>query len=407
MMATNEGRNTASEHLSPFTLSDGSTVPTVIPPPTEFPDVSERVPKDDTPPKLENMTAQQPADSYFGENPNQEERMNPVTTRTPNEDAAAQPATRRTNTAPAHGVKRRAPFSSLPLAGVRRRATGLNEGNQDPYSYTFDPLSSDSDSTSSSEDEAPQKKGRPQRPQQQVDGSDDQTQQERRRQAKRGHSYSRFKLDNEQVKTKGRVSKRDGRLNISINETANRGYIARALGQSIKHHLNIPSRHEQQAREQEVASNPPQATRTDDDAESVASSLRQTVSQPRLNIVIMVIGSRGDIQPFLKIGKILKQDYGHRVRIASHPTFRDFVQEENGLEFFSVGGDPSELMAFMVKNPGLIPSLQTLREGEVQRRRAAMGEMFEGFWRACINTTDDEKDKDLSLIHISEPTRPY
>ena len=117
----------------------------------------------------------------------------------------------------------------------------------------------------------------------------------------------------------------------------------------------------------------------------------------------MVIGSRGDIQPFIKIGKILQYDYGHRVRIASHPTFRDFVND-NGLEFFSVGGDPSELMAFMVKNPGLIPNMQTVREGEISRRRASMAEMFEGFWRACIDTTDDEHDKEnLALMGDKEP----
>lgn len=106
----------------------------------------------------------------------------------------------------------------------------------------------------------------------------------------------------------------------------------------------------------------------------------------------MVIGSRGDIQPFLKIGKILKEKHGHRVRIASHPAFKNFVQDDIGLEFFSVGGDPSELMAFMVKNPGLIPSMETVRAGEIGRRRESMYQMFEGFWRACVNATDDEKD---------------
>jgi hypothetical protein len=49
-------------------------------------------------------------------------------------------------------------------------------------------------------------------------------------------------------------------------------------------------------------------------------------------------------------------------------------------------------MAFMVKNPGMIPTMDTLKKGEVGRRRDQMAEMFEGFWRACINATDDEKD---------------
>jgi UDP:flavonoid glycosyltransferase YjiC (YdhE family) len=54
----------------------------------------------------------------------------------------------------------------------------------------------------------------------------------------------------------------------------------------------------------------------------------------------MVIGSRGDNQPFLKIGKILKEKYGHRVRIAIHPAFKTFVENDIGLESFSVGGNP-------------------------------------------------------------------
>lgn len=117
----------------------------------------------------------------------------------------------------------------------------------------------------------------------------------------------------------------------------------------------------------------------------------------------MVIGSRGDIQPFLKLGKNLKE-YGHRVRIATHPAFKDFVQKDSGLEFFSVGGDPAELMAFMVKNPGMIPTMDTLKKGEVGRRRDQMAEMFEGFWRACINATDDEKDvSNLKMMGDKSP----
>lgn len=40
----------------------------------------------------------------------------------------------------------------------------------------------------------------------------------------------------------------------------------------------------------------------------------------------------------------------------------------------------------------MIPSLETVRAGEIGRRRDQMAEMFEGFWRACINATDDEHD---------------
>jgi Glycosyltransferase family 28 N-terminal domain len=65
---------------------------------------------------------------------------------------------------------------------------------------------------------------------------------------------------------------------------------------------------------------------------------------PPMKIVIQIIGSRGDIQPFIALGKVLKEKYGHQVRVATHPTFKQFVTE-NGLDFFDIGGDPAELMS--------------------------------------------------------------
>lgn len=102
----------------------------------------------------------------------------------------------------------------------------------------------------------------------------------------------------------------------------------------------------------------------------------------RLNIVIQVVGSRGDVQPFIALGNEL-QRHGHRVRLATHGQFEDFVRKA-GLEFFSIGGDPTELMAYMVKNPGLMPSMKTLRGGEIQKKRRMVAEMLDGCWRSCL-----------------------
>ncbi|KAM0226576.1 hypothetical protein ACHAQD_000500 [Fusarium lateritium] len=102
----------------------------------------------------------------------------------------------------------------------------------------------------------------------------------------------------------------------------------------------------------------------------------------KLNIVIQVVGSRGDVQPFIALGNEL-QRYGHRVRLATHDTFANFVRD-SGLEFYPIGGDPAELMAYMVKNPGLIPSMQSLAAGEIQKKRDMMEEMLEKFWHSCI-----------------------
>lgn len=108
---------------------------------------------------------------------------------------------------------------------------------------------------------------------------------------------------------------------------------------------------------------------------------------PSMNIVIQVVGSRGDVQPFVALGRTLRSTYGHRVRLATHPTFRPFV-EENGLEFFSIGGDPAELMEFMVKNPGLMPGNDSLKNGDVGKRRKGMEEIVQGCWRSCIEAGD-------------------
>ncbi|KAK7035899.1 sterol 3-beta-glucosyltransferase UGT80A2 [Favolaschia claudopus] len=102
---------------------------------------------------------------------------------------------------------------------------------------------------------------------------------------------------------------------------------------------------------------------------------------PNLNIVIMIVGSRGDVQPYVALGKLLLAD-GHRVRIATHETFRTFVNEA-GLEFFSIGGNPQDLMSYMVKNPGLMPGFTSLTNGDIGRKRKMLTEMINGCWLSC------------------------
>lgn len=98
--------------------------------------------------------------------------------------------------------------------------------------------------------------------------------------------------------------------------------------------------------------------------------------------MIQVVGSRGDVQPFVALGVELLR-HGHRVRLATHPVFADMVRAD-GLEFYSIGGDPAELMAYMVRNPGLLPSVRSLRDGDIQRKRHMVAEMLDGCWRSCI-----------------------
>ncbi|QDS68412.1 hypothetical protein FKW77_010779 [Venturia effusa] len=240
----------------------------------------------------------------------------------------------------------------------------------------------DSDSSSSTSDDEWQSDAR-KRQKQEDKAAKEMTRRRRKQKRDWDGPSSKFNIRNDQFHTKGRVSKRDGRLNISVNEASNKGYLAKALGTGLRRHFDTATKADSQ-----------DALEADKASVLADDIIENEWNRPRLNIVVMVIGSRGDIQPFLKIGKVLQNDYGHRVRIATHPAFKEFVEKDSGLEFFSVGGDPSELMSFMVKNPGLIPSMDTVKAGEIGKRRSSMFEMFQGMWRACINATDDETDRE-------------
>ena len=408
------------QQTSPSVLCDDTgslVVPTVVPPRTEFPTGPQEVIEEPTFTSVSGKAAPakhiRHSEDYFNSESVQQPLPGDSTiatadhTGTPSVPSASarqdirqldRPNVARTwqSERPKPGPRR-----STLTAAFKRRSTA--QPNNDNYynnangSLPFYEPSHDeeSSSSSSSDDEADRKRSKKQA-KNAYNGTDDRS----RKHLQREREYSKINVGNDHYKTKGRVSKRDGRLNISVNETSNHGYIAKALGHSMKNHLDASHGHGKDSMLREMApAETHENTRDRDfarsesgDAASIASSIHRSVKRPKLNIVIMVIGSRGDIQPFMQIGRVLKR-YGHRVRIATHPAFKDFVEQDVGLEFFSIGGNPSELMAFMVKNPGLIPTMETVRQGEIARRRSQMAEMFEGFWRACVNITDNEKDK--------------
>src|SRR5262249_60615502 len=100
---------------------------------------------------------------------------------------------------------------------------------------------------------------------------------------------------------------------------------------------------------------------------------RKAARLPRLSIVIMVVGSRGDVQPFIPIGRRLAKL--HRVRIATHREFRPLV-EQAGLEFYPLAGDPHELMGYMVKTRRRRgPRLGKIME-EAPKKRAMIAEIL-------------------------------
>ncbi|KAK6785930.1 hypothetical protein RDI58_014455 [Solanum bulbocastanum] len=98
---------------------------------------------------------------------------------------------------------------------------------------------------------------------------------------------------------------------------------------------------------------------------------------PPMQIVILIVGTRGDVQPFTAIGKRL-QDFGHRVRLATHANFKEFVLSA-GLEFYPLGGDPKILAGYMVKNKGFLPS----GPSEIPVQRNQMKEIIYSLLPAC------------------------
>ncbi|RSL60764.1 hypothetical protein CEP54_006591 [Fusarium duplospermum] len=204
-----------------------------------------------------------------------------------------------------------------------------------------------------------------------------------------GDTYGEIRNEKDAPGTSASVTD-DGRVNIRIN------HLNRRLSQ-----IFTPALHQEIQSDQDDRPPPPPY---------IPPSLggeEGIPPPPPLNVVIQVVGSRGDVQPFVALGRVLKDTYGHRVRLATHPTFKDFVQE-NGLEFFSIGGDPSRLMAFMVKNPGLVPGFRSLMGGEVSQRRRDVSEYIQGCWRSCYKAGDGMDFDETSEPSDNDPAaRPF
>jgi UDP:flavonoid glycosyltransferase YjiC (YdhE family) len=185
-----------------------------------------------------------------------------------------------------------------------------------------------------------------------------------------GENYGQLNFSQMGLDTGAKVGK-DGRVNIHINQRSR--LLTNLLAPALRNQLDI---HKHRPAAKPAISIPP----------GLGIDVEK-LPPPPLNVVLQIVGSRGDVQPFIALGQVLKNTYGHRVRVATHPTFREFVME-NGLEFFSIGGDPAELMAFMVKNPGLMPGFDAMRNGDIGKRRKGIHEMITGCWRSCIEAGD-------------------
>lgn len=97
-----------------------------------------------------------------------------------------------------------------------------------------------------------------------------------------------------------------------------------------------------------------------------------------MQIAIIAGGSRGDVQPYVALGKGL-QDAGHTVRILSSDDFHDLVTDA-GLDFFSTGGNAQ---AVAMKMQGLVTQGK-MREVLAQMRRASEAQAVQAAEKGLI-----------------------
>ncbi|CAF4991967.1 unnamed protein product, partial [Rotaria sp. Silwood1] len=134
---------------------------------------------------------------------------------------------------------------------------------------------------------------------------------------------------------------------------------------------------------------------------SETETIVETGPVPRLAILMLIVGTRGDVQPFIALAKALLA-HGHRVRLATHEVFRKFVRE-NDIEFYPLAGDPADLMSFMVKNAGIVPSVSSIVAGDVVKSRHVIGEILASTWKACIEDDDETGVSFVAEAIIANP----
>lgn len=116
------------------------------------------------------------------------------------------------------------------------------------------------------------------------------------------------------------------------------------------------------------------------------------------SFVLLTIGSRGDVQPYVALAKGLMKE-GHHVTIATHLEFQAWV-EDHGISFKSIAGDPTELMSLMVKHSTL--SVSFFKEAS-SRFRKWINELLMTSWEACQGADIlIESPSSMGGIHIAE-----
>jgi hypothetical protein len=130
-----------------------------------------------------------------------------------------------------------------------------------------------------------------------------------------------------------------------------------ALKKTIRQIKHVAVAYRNRAAVASATASPAAALATRALASEITSSHESPMSAapPRpLRILILTIGSRGDVQPTIMLGRALRAD-GHDVTIATHAEFKEFV-EKNDLKHDTLAGDPKALMNLCVSKGMFTPS---------------------------------------------------
>lgn len=128
------------------------------------------------------------------------------------------------------------------------------------------------------------------------------------------------------------------------------------------------------------------------------------LSMPPMHFACLTIGSRGDVQPYIALGRGLQKE-GHTVTIVTHEEYKEWVTGF-GLEHRTAGGDPGALMKLSVENKMFSP--QFFKES-LSNFRTWLDDLLVDSWEQC-------KDADVLLespsamagVHIAEALHiPY
>eukprot|EP00604_Paraphysomonas_vestita_P000020 CAMPEP_0174825612 /NCGR_PEP_ID=MMETSP1107-20130205/42931_1 /TAXON_ID=36770 /ORGANISM="Paraphysomonas vestita, Strain GFlagA" /LENGTH=696 /DNA_ID=CAMNT_0016057393 /DNA_START=331 /DNA_END=2418 /DNA_ORIENTATION=+ len=125
--------------------------------------------------------------------------------------------------------------------------------------------------------------------------------------------------------------------------------------------------------------------------------MHDTMLPPNMKIVILVVGTRGDVQPFVNLGLELK-NRGHFVRVATHSEYRQDVVKE-GLDYYPLAGDPRKLSEYMVKTAGrLLPDLLSEEErNQLPEKMQMLRDITFSTWPACTQP-DPEDPKQIPFV---------